>query len=245
MTDISTQVNNSLNNLKNEFNVITHNLANVSTAGYKRRFNIFAKVLKQQVGYEGNISGSQGSRSKSAIDFSQGSLTRTGRSLDLALFGKGFFTLETPNGQLYTRKGMFHINENKQLVDDENRIVAGQSGAIAVPQNVSPAEIHISEDGTLRANDIQIGKLKLADFEDNQDKLIPAGKGCFYMTDSRIEPELPEKTIVKQGSLEGSNVEMIEELVDMIMVNRTYEANMKILSATRDASGSLMSVAMG
>jgi flagellar basal body rod protein FlgG len=243
MADLSTQVNNSLSSLRNEFNVITHNLANVNTVGYKRSLSSFAKVLNEKTSGNGNTQNSD--NSISAIDFSQGSMTQTQRPLDMALFGKGFFTLETPEGQLYTRKGMFHLNNNRQLVDDENRIVAGQSGAITVPGSVSISEITVSDDGSITAGDLRIGKLKLADFGEDTGKLVPVGKGCFKMTDEQVDPATPENIIVKQGTLESSNVEMVEELVDMIMVSRLYESNMKLVRAKGDASKSLMSVAMG
>jgi len=163
----------------------------------------------------------------------------------LALFGKGFFTLETPDGELYTRKGMFHLNSNRQLVDDENRIVAGQAGPVNVPQNIPVSDIVVSDNGTITAGNLAIGRLRLASFGDDIGKLIPVGKGCFRMTDDEVEPVVPDETVVKQGALEGSNVQMVEELVDMIMVSRLYESNMKLVSATKDTSDSLMSVAMG
>lgn len=243
MADLSTQVNNSLSSLREEFNVITHNLANVNTVGYKRNFNNFARILDEKTSDTGNAQSSN--NDVSAVDFSQGSITQTQRPLDMALFGKGFFTLETPEGQLYTRKGMFHLNNNRQLVDDENRIVAGESGAITVPNNVSISELTVADDGSITTGDLQIGKLKLADFGENTGKLVPAGKGCFRMTDEQVEPAEPENVVVKQGALESSNVEMVEELVDMIMVSRLYESNMKLISAKGRASNSLMSVAMG
>ncbi len=82
------------------------------------------------------------------------------------------------------------------------------------------------------------------DFKDNQSELLAAGFNCFQAPEG-IEPEPPENLIVKQHAHEGSNVQMVEELVDMVMVSRLYEANMKFIAAGKDVSESLMNLAMG
>ena len=244
MSDITTQVSTSIDALMKEYEIITHNLANVSTTGFKRRCNAFSKVLDEQSSadptYEpGTV------ELNSAFDFSQGNLTETGRELDFALMGKGFFVIETPDGPLYTRNGIFSTNQNGQLVDMNGRTVAGESGPITIPNNVAISQLYVSADGTISAQGTTIGKFRLVDFGDNQDKLAPIGDNCFMMTEQGIEPTAAENVIVKQGFQEASNVQIVEELVDMIMVSRLYEANMEFLSASKDATSSLMSAAMG
>lgn len=88
-----------------------------------------------------------------------------------------------------------------------------------------------------------VGKLKLVDFKSNESKLIATGLNCFQAPND-ISPETPKNLIVKQGYQEGSNVQMVEELVDMIMVSRLYEANMKFMAVGSDAAKSLINVAM-
>ncbi len=244
MSEITEQISSSIDALTQEFDIITHNLANVSTVGYKRRCNSFSQSLQaQQASALGNSS--EDSSVNLKFDFSQGDIVQTGRPLDIALHGKAFFLVETPNGPLYTRNGMFHLNPNGQIVDSMGRIVAGQSGPITIPNNVGLNQLHVSIDGNISAGDASVGKFKLVEFNENQNKLIPVGQSCFRMTDEEVEPTDAVNTIVKQGCQESSNVKIVDELVDMLMVSRMYEANMKFISTRKDSSSSLMSVAMG
>ena len=244
MSEIMPQVSSSINALMREFEVITHNLANVSTVGYKRRCNAFLKSLEaQKAGAEtyspGNI------ELKSALDFSQGNVAETGRPLDFALFGKGFFVIETPKGPLYTRNGVFHKNQNGQIIDSQGRIVAGEAGPITIPSDVVISQMSVSSDGNISAGGTTIGKFQLVDFEDNEAKLVPTGESCYRMPDKKIQPVAAENIAVRQGFQEVSNVKIIDELVDMIMVSRLYEANMKFVSAQKEISSSIIGVAMG
>jgi flagellar basal-body rod protein FlgF len=242
MADIKTQVSASINGLTREFDLIAHNLANVSTAGFKRRYNHFSKSLMAQEDALDKSSGKE-TKAHTAIDFSQGNFVQTGRTLDLALCGKGFFMIETPEGPLYTRNGMFRLNEDSQIVDLAGRIVAGESGPVTIPQAVHESQLSIADDGNIKADGVPLGKLKLVDFEDKETKLTPAGLNCFSAP-VNIKPKEAENLIIKQGFQEGSNVQMMEELVDMIMVTRLYESNMKLLSKSGDTSKELLNVAM-
>jgi len=244
MSEITDQVSTSIDALMQEFYVITHNLANVSTVGYKRMCNAFSKSLEAREAGEETYSPGTIDLS-SAFDFSQGSIVETGRPLDFALYGKGFFVIETPEGPLYTRNGTFRTNQNGQVVDCNGRIVAGEAGPITIPSNIGLSQLYVSSDGTISAGGLAIGRFGLVDFADNESKLIPVGANCFQMPEEDIEPVAAEQIVVKQGYQEASNVKMIDELVDMIMVARLYEANMKLLSAQSEASKSIMGVAMG
>jgi len=242
MSDVVSQVSSSLSGLQREFGTIAHNLANVSTAGYKRRCNTFSKSLIAQ-GAGTQAESGEAIDLKSVFDFTQGGMRETGRSLDFALVGKGFFVIETPNGPLYTRNGMFRVDQDGQIVDTAGRIVAGESGAITIPPNVSPLEIGVSSDGGISGGGVAIGKFRLVDFGEDEKELLPAGINCFQ-SPADIKPESPKNLIVKQGFQENSNVQLVEELVDMIMVSRLYEANMQFISVRRDTSKSIIDVAM-
>jgi flagellar basal body rod protein FlgG len=165
--------------------------------------------------------------------------------LDFSLLGKGFFVVETPQGPLYTRNGAFTTNTNGQMVDSMGRTVSGEAGPITVPPTVGLSEIQVSPDGQLNAKGTSIGKLRVVDFQENEGKLVSAGDNCFLMPDKNIQPAAAEKVVIKQGYQEASNVKIVDELVDMIMVTRLYEANMRYVSAQRENSSSLNSVAMG
>lgn len=239
MSSISEQISNSIDTLTREFDIIAHNLANASTVGYKRRCNAFSKALDQQQGFS-----SDNNDSPSSLDFSQGNTVETGRPLDLALCGEGFLTLETPDGPLYTRNGVLHINQNGQLVDTQGRIVAGQSGPIVIPPNVGNSQLNISSEGMISANGTEIGALNLVAFED-ESKLVSVGENCYRMSEEGVTPNTAENIAVKQGYQEASNVKVIDELVGMILVTRLYEANIKTISALKQTSSSLTSLAMG
>jgi len=244
MTEATTQISSSIDALTREFEIITHNLANASTVGFKRRCNAFSKHLDAQQGTAETYSPGMIDLN-SSFDFSQGGLVQTGRSLDFALMGRGFLVVETPDGPLYTRNGAFQTNANGQIVDSTGRPVAGESGPITVPAAVGLSGLQVAADGRISADGINIGKIRVVDFQDNESKLVPAGGNCFVMPDKDVQPAAAENVVVKQGCQEASNVKIVDEMVDMLMVTRLYEANMKYISAQRENSSSIISVAMG
>ncbi len=243
MADIAAQVSASLDALTREFDTIAHNLANVSTTGYKRRCHSFGDALASQAG-TGAATGGEEANGQSFFDFSQGTLKQTGRTLDVGLYGKGFFVIETPEGPLYTRHGVFRTNQNGQIVDAEGRTVAGTAGPLAVPAELDVSQISIGYDGRLNADGAEVGQFRIVDFPDDEDQLVAAGLNCFRAPDD-VKPTDVEETVVRQGCQEASNVEMIDELVSMIMVTRTYEANVKLVNVKKDTSNSVIGVAMG
>jgi flagellar basal-body rod protein FlgF len=231
-------ISSSLNALTREYETIANNLANVNTVGFKRQCNSFSKSLSAL-----QDDGSDAGKVDSAFDFSQGGLTYTGSQFDLSLAGKGFFVVETPDGPLYTRNGMFKLNDKNHLVDSDGRTIAGKDGPLIFPQDASAADVHVSEDGVIQVKNNTVGQLRLVDFGANEKKLVPVGKNCFVAPQD-VTTETAKATI-KQGYQESSNVVAVEELVDLIAVTRLYQTNMKLLSNNGDNSKSLLSVAMG
>ncbi|MHC4570538.1 MAG: flagellar hook-basal body protein [Planctomycetota bacterium] len=244
MAEIIEQAIPSIDALTQEFYIITHNLANVSTVGYKRMCNAFSRSLESQGGGDETYTPGEIDLN-SAFDFSQGSVTKTGRALDFALFGKGFFVVETTEGPLYTRNGIFQINQNGQIVNSNGNTIAGEAGPITIPGGAGPSQLNVSSDGSISVEGAAVGKFSLVEFKDDENKLVPAGAGCFLMPDENVVPVAAENIVVKQGYQESSNVKLVDELVDMIMVSRLYEANMKLVSAQNTASDSIINVAMG
>jgi flagellar basal-body rod protein FlgF len=242
MQSIRETMGTSIGSLTQEYATITHNIANVSTAGYKRRVNAFSQILDEVRGIDRSGTGSP--TAALGVDFSQGHLVQTSRSLDLALQGKGFFVVETPSGALYTRNGTFQINGQGQIVDAQGRIVAGEGGAITVPKEVSTSDLNVSADGKIGAGAMAIGKLKIVEFSDPAAQLTPTGTNCFSVKGTS-QPTQAKETTVSQGYQESSNVNSMEELVGLITVTRLYESNMKVLTSRSDADKSMLSVAMG
>ena len=238
MADMAAQVSASLDALTREFDIVAHNMANVSTAGFKRRCNSFTQALEAQE--EG---GEQG-ESQEAFDFSQGALVQTNRTLDLALHGEGFFMLESPEGPLYTRHGIFHTNQNGQIVDSAGRLVAGTAGPLIVPSSVGVSEVHITADGRVGSGQAAIGQIRIVDFPEAKDQLVPAGLNCFRAPKD-VEPVDAANVTIKQGYKEASNVKLVEEMVNMILVSRMYEATMKLVNVKKDTTNSAIGVAMG
>ena len=239
------QIGTSVDSLTRQYSVIAHNLANINTSGYKRTVNSFSKALTAQLGGGGDESLTAGKiELNSAVDFSQGSMLKTDRSLDVAINGTGFFVVETPQGPLYTRNGMFQANQQGQLIDPEGRIVSGEAGPIIIPGGVSVQEINIGEDGSISVAGSSLGKLKVVDFKEDEAKLFAVGKNCFGAPKD-VQPGAAEKASVRQGYQENSNVNRMEEIVDLITVSRLYETNMKLLARRHDMAKSIIGVANG
>ncbi|MBS3734235.1 MAG: flagellar hook basal-body protein [Phycisphaerae bacterium] len=225
-----------LESLAQQFRTTTENLANAATPGFKRRLMTYETDSKQA---PGAIIG------KAAVDFTQGRLVRTGRGLDMALHGDGFFVVETPDapgGQLYTRCGVFRTNERRQLVDGAGRLVAGTGGPIVLPSSVGVSHVSVARDGRLSAGGQTIGQLRLVRFE-NPAQLEAVGAACFAAPED-LRPVAASDVAVQGGFQESSNVSTVTELTNLIQVTRLYEANMKSISKQDERMGQILQVAM-
>ena len=244
MRDTIQMVASSVDAVTRSYQTTTHNLANVSTHGYKRQLTQFISSLNAAMDLQGtSAQGNVRVTGQTAIDFSQGALDFTTRPLDLALEGDGFLVVETPEGPLYTRAGSLRLNADRQVVDVSGRLISGQTGPITIPPAVDDSAITVAQDGTISAKGQPLGKLNLVTFGTKQG-LLPAGSLCFSW--SGKEPPEPATTCrVHQGYLEASNVNSVQEMVSLITASRLYEANLKTINAQDDKNKSLLSVAMG
>jgi len=231
--------------LGQDFEVAAHNLANISTTGYKRLRSCFHSQLESLLAGMEQAAGATagGVQSEISVDFSQGDLIRTGRPLDLAIEGPGFFIIETPEGPLYGRNGSFRTNANGQLVDAEGRTVAGEAGPIVIPPAVSHLNVRISRDGTVSAGTSRLGRLRLVEFGDTS-RLESVGGSCFRPTEPTT-PAAAVATTVHQGYQEASNVPAVRELIRLILISRLYEANIKSAQTVDEQMKYLLQVAMG
>lgn len=230
--------------------VISNNLANVSTTGFKAGRAVFEDLLYQNVRQAGAQS-SQNTQLPSGLMlgtgvrtvateklFTQGNLIQTGNSLDVAIQGRGFLQVLTPDGTVaYTRDGALQMNSQGELVTANGYLL--QPG-ITIPQNT--LSITIGTDGVVSvttagsADSTQVGNLQLADFV-NPVGLQPIGGNLLTATTASGTaqtgtPGLNGLGAVVQGSVESSNVNVVEELVGMIEAQRAYEMNSKAISTS-------------
>jgi flagellar basal-body rod protein FlgF len=242
MVEKTGQIPSGMDALMRQYMTTSNNIANASTAGFKRSISSFSADLSRQIQNK-NASLSAGQiHVEDNIDFSQGQVVSTGRLLDVALEGKGFIALETPNGPLYTRAGSLNINTLGQLVDAAGRLVAGQNGPLVIPPDVSIASVQIGTDGTVLAADQEVGKMKIVQFPDGNDGLTPVGFGAYQASDNTLS--LPAENVrIRQGFQENSNVRVMEEVVNLMTLSRIYESHMSILKKQSDNSNAMLGVA--
>jgi flagellar basal-body rod protein FlgG len=228
---------------------IAHNLANVNTTGFKKSRIEFEDLVYQQTQLPGTPTSSAneapvglemglGTRSvASARDFSAGNLTSTNNPLDVAIEGAGFFQVQMPDGTIgYTRSGNLHLSGQGQLVTTEGYQILP---ATSVPANAT--SIAVSKDGIVsvalpgQSAAQQIGTIELATFQ-NPAGLNAIGGNLYQATTASGDPTTGVPGVngigtLAQGFLEDSNVSVVEAMVNMIMGQRAYEANSRVVKA--------------
>jgi len=213
--------------LRRQLETVANNMANMSTPGYQAERIMFREYL-QPIGQGESISFVQDYASYR--DASTGPINYTGADLDVAITGKGYFAVETPDGIRYTRAGSFTIDSQQRLVTNQGYPVqAASGGPIVFPSNAD--EIMIAEDGTIsvRGQDSKasnrVGRLGVVEFE-NESQLRRGGSGLF---ETEAEPTQSSDVRLQQGALEQSNVQGVREMTDMMAVLRTYQSMQKAL----------------
>ena len=216
--------------------VTANNVANVSTPGYKAETMVFEQYLvddkdnfQRKIAFPQDIS--------TYTDYKDGAATPTGRDLDLAIEGQGFFKVQTPQGIRYTRRGSFHVDTHNELVTAEGYQLL-DSGNLTLRIQQTDTNITISSDGTIYANsDNQLvgrvlrGKIDLAHF-DNPQKLVKLDNGVYRADEA---PDIyPAKGHIIQGSLEQSNVNSVVELTNLININRSVSNVSAFMSDMHD-----------
>jgi flagellar basal-body rod protein FlgG len=213
--------------------VIGNNLANIDTIGFKKD-NLFTRILKEK-GVEmakgkGELAGME---SREFTDFSDGSLKPTNNPLDLAMTGKGFFTIETQDGIRYTRNGNFALSTDGILVTSNGNPVMGTSGKIQLPDSrtLSQGDITVNEQGEITIDKKPVAKLRIATFDDLS--TLKKDKACMFATDApeRAATVDGKSAAVHQGYLEESNVEGIQEMVQMLELSKSFETDQKAIQA--------------
>lgn len=233
-----------------QLDVTSNNLANVSTNGFKRARAVFEDLLYQTLRQPGASSSAQtqipsGLQIGTGVrpvaterNFTQGNLTQTGNSLDVAIQGEGFFQIQLPDGTLgYTRDGAFQKDSQGQIVTANGYPL---SPAITIPSNA--LSISIGSDGVITvlqsgsSTPVQVGQIQLASFV-NSGGLQSMGQNLFLETASSgtATPNTPGTNgvgLLNQGYVETSNVNVVEELVNMITTQRAYEINSRAIQTS-------------
>ncbi len=230
--------------------VIANNLSNANTTGFKRSRAVFEDLLYQNVRQVGAQS-SQDTQLPSGLNlgtgvrtvatekvFSQGTITETGKNLDIAISGRGFFQILRPDGTVgYTRDGAFQLDAQGQMVNSSGHPL---QPAITIPANT--LSITIASDGVVSAQasgqsaPTQVGNIQLSDFI-NPAGLQPIGQNLLLESGSSGSPQEGTPSLnglgqLQQGAVENSNTNVVEELINMIEAQRSYEMSSKAISAT-------------
>lgn len=266
-----------------ELELIATNLANANTTGYKRDTGTFNEYLTEirhhdtANGVEREVNAitiadprPQGDKSFVEMDgvytdFRQGTIQRTGRSLDVALEGKGFFEILTPQGVRYSRQGNFNIAADGRLVNQNGYPVlskpnqgTGKGGAfgmigsaqdkkgMTVPQrDPSPEErivrlgqgaVEITPEGFITQNGTRVGQLNVEEFQETQ-WLEKMGNSLYRNVDDANLKNGPTESKIHQGFLEGSNVNPVTEMTRLIQATRAYESHMQAVKTFQDIDG--------
>jgi flagellar basal-body rod protein FlgF len=214
---------------------VAHNLANVASAGYRaEEHRLRAVQVQSNAQQKGLPTRAFAVDASTHTDYTAGPMMVTGRPLDMAVQGAGWFAVQLADGsEAYTRNGSFEVNVNGIVQTRSGLPVQGDGGAIAIPPDV---KISVGADGTMSAlpetgaqNTVSvIGRVKLVNPPEAD--LVRGDDGLFRLRDGSAAPT-DERVTVAAGSLEGSNVNPAEQMVTMISLARQFEMQMKVLSA--------------
>jgi flagellar basal-body rod protein FlgF len=208
--------------LLREIQVLAHNMANLSTTGFRREGVLFSEYVRQLDRQEEPLS--MAAANARQTDLTQGALTQTGGALDLAIEGDGFFLVETPQGERLTRAGHFLPNAAGEMVTPEGHRLLDAGGApVFVPADA--AQITIARDGTVSADGQPLSQITLMRPEDPSQ--IRRAAGTLHEATGPLVPV--ETAVLHQGFLEDSNVNAISEMARLIAVQRAYEAGQSFL----------------
>jgi len=201
--------------------VVANNLANASVVGFKKDKVSFQNLLSQMVGGSRNVATQAKDTALINIktDMSQGDIRFTGNMLDIAINGEGFFKVMTPDGIRYTRKGNFTLDAAGNLITANGYQVLGKGGTI----NLLDEQVEVDSRGRIIAEGTELGQLDIVSFA-NQDRLVKVGNTLFAKAPDMTEQPLPPETTIRQGYLEGSNVNVAQEMVQMIHSLRAFES---------------------
>jgi flagellar basal-body rod protein FlgF len=206
-----------------DFEIVSNNLANASSPGYRAQRSFFETLETEQWLDEDipqAIPGQFGVLGGAYVDSREGHFETTGNPLDLALEGPGYFMVQTSRGLRYTRNGQFHVDSENRLVTSAGDAVVGDQGPIQLP----PGPVSISASGMISAQGAIAGQIKIVEFPAGA-KLRPEGSS-YLATESQASDATagpPATTTLQQGSIESSNISPVEGTVEMVTLQRQTE----------------------
>ncbi|UGQ28860.1 flagellar hook-basal body protein [Acinetobacter calcoaceticus] len=238
MIDAISIANSGLAANQKWLDTISSNISNMQTMGYKKESAQFSNLIATN--NINNAISQQGigvSLENTYTDFKNGDVQTTNQPYDFAIQGKGFFEVEQPDGSLaYTRIGQFHVNAEGQLALANGQVLTAD---IRIPADVE--RVNLAADGTLSGKvigtgeELELGKIELVNFN-NDSQLKKMGNGLYLPTQLSGEPQYGEMNTegmgtVLQGHLEMSNVDLVSEISNLIMAQRAYQLNARVLQA--------------
>ena len=236
----------SMVGLEKRHDVIANNLANASTAGYKRSDGAFRGYLESYFGkpvhpsmFDAHRGPGGGMRIvETFTDWNNGPLATTGDPLNVALQGPGFLAVETPEGERFTRNGQLALNNLGQLVTEEGDLVLDQGGGPITPE--SP-DFEIDREGGVSVGGVPIGQLRVVEFAE-PGLLERRGRNLYAAPEQAIEETLPaDNTVVTHRALEQANVQTPTEMVHLLTGLRAYEANQRVITTHDETMNQLIS----
>jgi flagellar basal-body rod protein FlgF len=212
--------------LQKRMDTTANNLANLTTAGFKAERPVMREITERPA------AASEAPTDVTFVDawtlqrdFSAGPIEMTGNPLDVAVDGDGFFVVQTQAGPAYTRDGRFALGPGGELVTHSGDPVMGEGGPITL--DAEAGEVTIGKDGAISQNNQTIGKLQVVVF-DKPEQLEKMGGNLWKA--NGIASHAPERVAVTPGAVEGSNVNAVSELTQMIEISRSYESVSKMIS---------------
>ncbi|MFN8582724.1 MAG: flagellar hook-basal body protein [Gemmatimonadaceae bacterium] len=214
--------------------VASNNLANASTDGFKAE-RVFARLMSDALPTPDALT-----------DVRNGTYRTTGQSLDLAIQGDGFFVVQTPSGQRWTRGGAFGLNADGVLVDADGNAALGERGPIRLTRDVQgrevlPEHVEIDRTGLVSVNGVGIDRLRI---ERTASPSLTHAEGTHFVPDGTTQSVAIADRNVKQGAIEESNVNTVSALVDLIEIQRNYAFAQRVLT-TLDGIRSTISNDLG
>lgn len=209
--------------------MLANNLANSNTSGFKLDRQFYTLFTGDASGADGTDAPQMPNAKTQWTDFSQGTLTVTKNPLDLALTGQGFFTVQGPNGPLYTRNGGFQLSSTGELTTSDGYPVLGTGGPLQTRPN---ATIEISSSGQVSQDGQTVGQLQISNFENLQ--VLKKMGNSYFVNSNPGAPPVASKATVSQGQLEGSNVGLAETTVSLVGVMRQSEMLQKAIMSASD-----------
>ena len=209
----------AMDSAQRRMEAITSNLANLGVNGFKRRSvatNSFDTILQGQVRRQIGT--------RTVVDHSQGTLVPSDRAYDLALAGEGFFAVETPKGEAYTRNGQFQIDDSGVLQTLEGFPVAWEGGRGSI--DPTGPDLVVDPEGYVSQGPEQLGQVKVVNFDDRA--RLHQDRSGYYFAPEGVERSA-HTALVRQGVVEAANVNAVDEMVSMISAQRSFESATRLM----------------